>query len=238
MLRILPFSITTGADNMAADWNMMEQLSKIVATTEAPYPILFRLYCWQPSCISLGYNQPEPEFLRKRAEEYGIDIVRRPTGGRAVLHADELTYCIVAHASSFSAKALYAHVHNTLIRVLSTTIPAMSTSQGQSLFEHYRASSIEGNFCFASRAESEIVVGQKKLVGSAQRTYGAITLQHGSIPFGNSNKIFSELFVRETSHAQRLRTTLDARSTSVSEHSQVTMDELINHLAIGFQTHF
>ena len=88
--RLLITSPASGAWNMAVD----EALLEAVGSNQS-LPCL-RLYAWEPPCLSIGYAQPFADIDRSRLADFGWDWVRRPTGGRAILHADELTYSVIA----------------------------------------------------------------------------------------------------------------------------------------------
>ena len=88
--RLLPYSVADGRMNMAID----EAIAEAVAAGESG-PTL-RFYGWTPACLSLGFRQPWDDIDLDQLEEQGWDWVRRPTGGRAILHTDELTYVVVA----------------------------------------------------------------------------------------------------------------------------------------------
>ena len=75
-------------------WNMAVDEAILNAATQGNVPPTLRLYAWNPACLSLGYAQPISDVDEKRLEEFGWDMVRRPTGGRAILHTDELTYSV------------------------------------------------------------------------------------------------------------------------------------------------
>src|SRR5512142_2493749 len=90
--RLLITAPARGAWNMAVDEAMLEHIGR-----GESMPTL-RLYAWEPACLSLGQAQPYADVDRIRLRQRGWDVVRRPTGGRAILHTDELTYSIVASA--------------------------------------------------------------------------------------------------------------------------------------------
>ena len=146
-----------------------------------------RLYRWRPWAVSLGYHQREDHLIAERLRADGIDIVRRPTGGRAILHAEELTYSVVMSVAGQGVLHVYNAISRALVRGLRHLDVEVSLQRSQPNFpEAYRhASSIP---CFASSARYEIEWRGRKLVGSAQRRYLAdgkeVVLQHGSILCG------------------------------------------------------
>ena len=142
-----------------------------------------RLYAWDPPCLSLGYAQPIRDVDRDRLEKYGWDLVRRPTGGRAILHTDELTYAVIGPANEprlagtilESYKRLAAGLQNALERL---ALPAQSSVLDNSSRQADRLEPV----CFEIPGNYEITVNGKKLMGSAQARKKAGVLQHGTLP--------------------------------------------------------
>lgn len=164
-----------GAVNMAVDSALLESVA-------AGAPPVLRLYRWSPACLSLGRNQParglyDPE----RARALGLDIVRRPTGGLAVLHDDEVTYAVIAPAAFFGGpRAAYTEINRRLVRALrSLGVRAELASRTAAVPALAGARPMAP--CFDAPAAGEVIAGGRKLVGSAQRTERRTILQHGSI---------------------------------------------------------
>ncbi len=156
-----------------------EALAQQVAAGASP-PTL-RFFCWRPPCLSLGFNQPYAVVDEAFCRENGVDITRRPTGGRAVLHHLELTYSVTAPLAvepfSRELQACYRLICGALVRGLQTLgIPAQVVSEGG-----LRLPPTSAAPCFISPAAGEVVVGGRKLVGSAMRRWGDVLLQHGSL---------------------------------------------------------
>ncbi len=145
-------------------------------------PIL-RFYGWNPPAISIGYNQDEQEFDPQKLHSAGIDLVRRPTGGRAILHWNELTYSIVLPIQQRSLHEIYSTISTALlagVRLLGINAELVNVGNSTEQLYHQKESAA----CFSSSAKSEIRYQGKKLVGSAQRRFGTVVLQHGSILLG------------------------------------------------------
>jgi lipoyl(octanoyl) transferase len=140
-------------------------------------PVL-RLYTWQPACLSFGRNQSaRGVYSEKAAADMGVDVVRRPTGGMAVLHARELTYAVVAPVGFMGGvRETYCTINRALVIALQKLgVPAeLSGGTKRSAFGSVHP-------CFAEPAAGEVVVAGEKLVGSAQRCERRTILQHGSI---------------------------------------------------------
>lgn len=179
---------------MAVDEAILE-----TASSGAALPTV-RLYAWSPPCLSLGYAQPNADVDTAVLKNRGWDIVRRPTGGRAILHTDELTYSVcgpdteprlagsVLESYRTLSQALLAALHSLGIPAeahdkVSTATPNLQTAQ--------TAVNTEQNpVCFEVPSNYEIIVGGKKLVGSAQRRSRGGVLQHGSLPlYGDLTRI-------------------------------------------------
>lgn len=150
-----------------------------VASGAAP-PTL-RFYQWRPACLSLGYFQPFEVVNLDGCQELGVGIVRRPTGGRAILHDRELTYSVALPASvlghdggvlpSYYRLSLALQEGLRRLGVAATLAPESAASPS---IEH-------GPVCFDRPSAHEILLDGRKLVGSAQVRRGGGLLQHGSI---------------------------------------------------------
>lgn len=149
-----------------------------------------RIYRWEPSCLSFGRNEPAlRRYDRAAIERQGLDTVRRPTGGRAVWHADEVTYAVAAPIEAFGTLAeSYRRIHETIAEALRTLgFPASLASPPG------RASALDAGACFASPAGGEVMLPGGKAVGSAQLREGGAFLQHGSILLSGSQQLVSDL---------------------------------------------
>ncbi|MFO7892035.1 MAG: biotin/lipoate A/B protein ligase family protein [bacterium] len=152
--------------------------------------VVFRVYDWNPYCISLGFRQSSDIINHRKCSDDCIDIVRRPTGGRAVFHAREVTYSVIIPQSSrfFSSgiQKIYKMISLGLARgIQKLGIPAELQKHKIDLRSHYQKS-ISVN-CFSAAASSEVMVDGKKMIGSAQRHLQNGVLQHGSILIGNKH---------------------------------------------------
>jgi len=137
-----------------------------------------RLYGFRPPTLSIGRFQPVSDVLRDRLREDGVELVRRPTGGRAVLHDAEVTYAVAlgtAHLRPFGKRAVYRFVGDLLLAALTELGVACRRNPAQ-------IGDAAGPDCFAAVGEYEVVGRFGKLVGSAQMVTRRGVLQHGSIP--------------------------------------------------------
>ena len=138
---------------------------------------VFRVYAWSRPTLSLGRNQrARGDYDLDAARDLGVAFVRRPTGGRALLHQHEVTYSVTMPAQSASdADDAYAFINDVLLGgVNALGVPAKRATETASIPPGLRP-------CFDAPSEHEIVVGARKLVGSAQWRRGGALLQHGSI---------------------------------------------------------
>jgi lipoyl(octanoyl) transferase len=162
-----------GARNMAVDHALLESVQ------QGGRPVL-RLYRWDPPCLSFGRNQRACGIYDEaRIRAAGVDVVRRPTGGLAVLHDRELTYCVLAPADALGGPRRAYHLINSALvaGLASLGVPAAVAGAGSGPDPIGDAAMP----CFQAPAAGEVVAGGRKLVGSAQRCEGRTLLQHGSI---------------------------------------------------------
>ncbi len=205
-----------GAANMAAD----EAILRTVAAGEQP-PTL-RLYAWEPPCLSLGYGQRVRDVDADRLARYGWDMVRRPTGGKAILHGDELTYSVaLPEAHSLAAGGII----ETYLRLSKALLEAMRRlGLGVQADPDGSSSREVGPVCFEVPSKYEITVGGKKLIGSAQmRRYRGV-LQHGTIPLcGDIARICDALVYDDAPARETAREQVRARATTLASVSLDTI---------------
>jgi lipoate-protein ligase A len=150
---------------------------------------LWRFYSWSPQAISLGRNQNAAEIDRERCLSDGVDVVVRPTGGRAVFHADELTYSFFA-ATQHPNEVIYHMVHNVIARALAGIGVVADFCRSQPDFRAHYASAASVP-CFTASARYELQIDGRKIIGSAQRRRGEVILQHGSLPLSARHRRIS-----------------------------------------------
>lgn len=198
-----------------------------------------RLYGWSPWAISLGHNQRGEEIDAARCNAEGIDVVRRPTGGRAILHAEELTYCVVMPAGRRSVLEVYNEISGALVAGLALFGVNAALQRSQPDFAgHYRSPSAIP--CFTASARYEIEWDGRKLVGSAQRrvTGGtSVVLQHGSILCGPAHRRLIEFIRSDDGTRAALLDELMRKTADLSEATggPVDMDRLAECIRRGFE---
>jgi len=175
--------LASGAANMALDQTLLDHADAAGSTT-------LRLYGWSPHCLSLGRNEPAlKRYDRERIEQRGLDTVRRPTGGRAVWHARELTYAVTAPLDEFGGlTGAYSDIHH----LLADALRALGAEPVLAPIPE-RVVGLTAGACFATSAGGELMVSGYKIVGSAQLTQGRAFLQHGSILLEDGQSLVSEL---------------------------------------------
>jgi lipoate-protein ligase A len=148
-----------------------------------------RLYQWEPFCLSFGRHEPAGRrYRRERIDELGIDCVRRPTGGRAVWHARELTYAVAAPLVAFGGlREAYHQIHEALGRALRRLGAQPLLAPASSVLPPHAGA------CFAAPVGGEVLLQGRKAVGSAQVRQGDAFLQHGSVLLEDNQSLVSEL---------------------------------------------
>jgi lipoate-protein ligase A len=188
-------------------------LSKICKNDEA----FFRLYRWNPYTISLGANQDIQEINTQKCELDNVGLVKRPTGGRAILHAEELTYSIILPFSyGLSAREIYNRVSLTLSSALAKYNPLLNSVELENLQPNFKdlLNNPSGALCFASTAKSEVKFQGKKLIGSAQRKLEKVVLQHGSILCGKKHTELPD-FLTDTTNNEALKSELSSKTIEI-----------------------
>ena len=228
--RLLQHPEATGAMNMAID----EAIGRAVAAGLVP-PTL-RLYAWEPPCVSLGRNQPLAAIDAARCAELGYDIVRRPTGGRAILHTDELTYSVVARPEHplMAGMVLDSYLrlsHGLVAGLRLLGIPA-EEAPGTN-----RAGPDVSAACFEVPSAYEIVTDGRKILGSAQTRRSDFVLQHGSLPlFGDLTRVVECLAFDDESERTALCRSLAAHAGTVETVTgrRINLAQAAEALIAGF----
>jgi len=203
-------------ENLAGEENMNRDRAMADACAEDGVPRL-RFYSWNPWTLSLGFNQKDERIDTTALESRGYGLVRRPTGGRAVFHADEITYGVAMPAGGRGIHETYAMISGALKRGFETLgASGIEFSRNRPDFrEHYQETDSEG--CFSTSALNELTWNDRKLVGSAQRRYDSILLQHGSILLGDAHLEIVDLLTIPERMKQSMRERLASRTATLRE---------------------
>jgi lipoate-protein ligase A len=168
-----------GASNMAIDAALLDEVE------QSPEPsTIVRFYRWKRPTISLGRNQKVDDAVDTSfCQEHGVDIVHRPTGGRAVLHEDELTYCVASNDTQCFGDTIYANYKSVSEALCEgfhrLGVPAVLAPETRRAPASANGADLP---CFISPSRYELTVEGRKIVGSAQRRLRRSFLQHGSMP--------------------------------------------------------
>lgn len=227
----------SGAANMAVD----QAIAQMCAAGESP-PTL-RFYRWQPPAVSLGRHQPLADVDLDAVHAHGYDIVRRSTGGRAILHIDELTYSVAAASDEPRVRGgvmdAYLRLSNALICGLQRLGLAADKAAGD-----VRAGPNVSAACFEVPSAYEITAQGRKLLGSAQSRRANYVLQHGSLPLSGDITRLIDLLKMDGTMATQLRNQLAAHACTLADAlgvSSTGADDLIGFervaqtLAEGFR---
>lgn len=206
--RLITTPPARGAWNMAVDEAILEHVERGEA-----FPTL-RLYAWDPPCLSLGRAQPFSDVDLTRLESHGWEVVRRMTGGRAILHTDELTYSVTGTVNEPNLSGSLLESYNRLAGALLAAVQDLGMLV--EMKEGKADNGTQNPICFEVPSTYEITVNGKKLIGSAQARRKEGVLQHGSLPLtGNLTRICQALVFPDESARQTAMDRLLARATTV-----------------------
>lgn len=221
-----------GAWNMAVDEAILES-----ASTKTQLPTL-RLYDWSPYTLSLGHAQPISDVNLEALKAHQWTLVRRPTGGRAILHADELTYSVCAPIDDptiyGNVLESYQKISNALLRaleIIGINADSKLKNPGDSHLSH-------DPVCFQFPSDYEITFQDKKLIGSAQARKKNGVLQHGALPlFGEITRIIDVLNFPDSSSMQDAKDGLINRATTIKDSlvRGISWFELADAISEGFE---
>ncbi len=191
-----------------------EAIATLSARGDSP-PTL-RFYQWRPAAVSLGRHQPIEDIDLARLQERGWDIVRRPTGGRAILHIDELTYSIAGPATEPRLQGQVLDVYNLISRGLLLGLRRLGVSAEKAPADKRTGQDVSAA-CFEVPSAYEISVGNQKLIGSAQRRAGGYVLQHGSLPlYGDITRLVDVMVFERDAQREAFRAHLAERAATLA----------------------
>lgn len=224
-----------GFHNMECDLQLAEECKD--------NEIFLRFYQWKPYAISLGANQSFSDVDLKRTKADGIDVVKRPTGGRAIFHSEEITYSFIIPLSfGLSPKEIYFSVSEALITGLKYYDEKLSGTMLESLQPNFPEllKSKSGSICFASTAKNEVKYLGKKLIGSAQRKMKNIVLQHGSILCGTKHRELINYLLLSEKDKTKLKNEINSKTVEIETilNEKVDYKRLRNCLTLGLEEHF
>ncbi len=235
--RLLSYQVDNGFNNMAVDEAVLRFHS------QGKTPPTLRFYGWKPPALSLGYFQSlEEKVDRDNCQARGIDVVRRLTGGRAILHDHELTYSLSVREDlnllDSSIVKSYREISQGLVKGLKKLdIPVRLTprQRGQ------KAPRGDSAACFDTPSWYEIVIDGKKLIGSAQTRKWDAILQHGSLPLTLDSELIFNLFKIDSDRRKaRLKRFFLKHSPGLYQHTEkkYSPETLEKYLVQGLSEHF
>jgi len=171
----------------AAAWNMSVDEALLLEAGSAG-PVL-RVYTWRAPALSLGYRQAAPDWL-ERCDELGVEVVRRVTGGGAVLHARDLTYAVIA---PIHTRGLPDDLAGSYLWIRARLLEGLHAAGFPARAARARADAPRLDLCFAGATGNEIELEGRKLIGSAQRRTPFGFLQHGSIRIADDTPLYRAL---------------------------------------------
>ncbi len=209
--RLLNTGLADGATNMAIDEAIMQ------AVAEGRSPPTLRFYGWQPPCVSVGYAQSlRAEIDLEACRRKGYDVVRRPTGGRAVLHIDELTYSVVAPRDE---PRVAGDILTSYRRLSQGLIAGLRLLGCEAVEADRRGERVEtaSAACFEVPSHYEVTALGRKLIGSAQVRRRNAVLQHGALPLCGDVSRLAEVLALPPLERERLRVRLRQRAVALDE---------------------
>jgi len=222
-----------GATNMAIDEAILYTLAE-----GNGLPTL-RFFQWEPPCLSLGYNQHWQEVDEAACWSLGYSWTRRPTGGKAILHTDEVTYSLIMPQDDPRIQGGIVESYRILSLGLLRGLERLDVQANQATKEDGVANSRAGKggpVCFDTPSRYEITWQGKKLIGSAQLRRKKIVLQHGTLPlYGNLNRILEVLSFSDEERAMQAEL-LPQRATTLAQvlGKELAYEEVTTALIEGF----
>lgn len=190
-MKIIPYETRTGKENMQIDSDLLDFAIK----NELKEPI-FRLYGWEPACVSLGRNQKDDFLDYELLKSKNIDVVRRLTGGRALLHDNEITYSFICPESFLQNGSHIVSSYKEISQILIDKFKKLGIDLD---FGSSKPIKTGFDYCMLISTGADLCYKEKKLIGSAQcRSHGYI-LQHGSILYDYDKKLLEEIFKEKVS---------------------------------------
>lgn len=182
----IPFKINDGMQNMQIDSDLLDNAIK----NKLQEPV-FRLYGWSPACVSLGRNQKSDFVDNELLKSLNIDCVRRLTGGRALLHDDEITYSYVCPVSSLKCGE---NVVNSYKEISTILVDAFKKLDIELDFGGIRKAQGHKDYCMLVSTGADLCWHGRKLIGSAQFRKNDYILQHGSILYDYNVELLERIF--------------------------------------------
>lgn len=231
--RLIIDSPMMGAYNMAIDEAIM------LAVSDGKALPTLRLYDWSPLCLSLGYGQRLRDADLDRIDTAGWQIVRRPTGGKAILHGNELTYSVSIPKDHELAQGDVVESYRRISEALLTALRYLGLSPASEM--QAKGNTGLGPVCFEVPSHYEITSGGKKLIGSAQVRRKDGILQHGTLPLtGDIALICDALAYPDEATREEAKNLVRDRATTLEAvlGEYVSWEKAAESLVKGFEDTF
>ena len=211
----LPYRVNSGQVNMDKDAQILN--SAIESGSDEP---VFRLYGWNPPCISLGRNQRDDFLDMDFLKNHNIDVVRRLTGGRALLHDNEITYSFVCPEAYLENGQHVVSSYKEISQILIDKFRLLGIELD---FGTAKAVKTGFDYCMLISTGADLCYKNKKLIGSAQCRKNGYILQHGSILYDYDRTLLEQIFKED----------IDCGDiTTIQEiNSKLTKEEIIEILS-------
>lgn len=221
---------SSGAFNMALDDYIARQKNA---------QSFLRFYSWNPYTVSIGYHQSLNILNRNSCFENRVDIVRRPTGGRAIFHSEELTYSVVLREEEMALNEAYIKIHSAIAKGLSK-VGVQSDLVNTTPNRKELSPKSDKTSCFTASARTELEYNGRKIVGSAGKKYEKSLLIHGSILLGNKHKEIVDYLNINNDEKQTMTYELNSKTDNLSDILGRAVDpmELIIPLRNSFSHEF
>jgi len=235
--RFLDFEYYSPEFNMALDEAIMDWHS------QGLFPPTIRFYGWNPPTLSIGYfQQLDKEISVAKVEKYGLGLVRRLTGGRAVLHDQELTYSVVVSEKHpimpKTVTEAYRVISLGLLEGFKELGLNTSFAVPETLEDRQRLNNPRSSICFDAPSWYELVVEGRKVAGSAQTRQKGVIMQHGSILIELDESMLFDLFIYPNERVrERLQKSFKNKAVAINDISQSkkSLEEVIRAFKLGFE---
>lgn len=218
----IPYSVNTGEYNMEYDSYLLEY--SIKNSIKSP---IFRLYGWSPACVSLGRNQSDEHVNKDFCAQNNIDIVRRLTGGRALLHDNELTYSFVCPIEFLQNGETVIQSYKEISGALALGLNKLGLNAE---FPVEKKAHTNFEYCMSLATGADLSINNKKIIGSAQFRKQGYILQHGSIMFDYDEQKLENIFGEKP---------LIEKITTINKiNPNIKLEELCSALKNGMEEFF
>ena len=214
-MKFIPYEVKTGAENMQIDSDLLDW-----AIDTQFKDAIFRLYGWSPACISLGRNQKDDFINQQLIKDNNIDVVRRLTGGRALLHDDELTYSFICPVDYLDHGENVVESYKEISQILIDKLDAIGIHTD---FGAQKAVKTKFDYCMLISTGADLCYQGKKLIGSAQCRKNGYILQHGSILMDYNKDLLEKIF------DEKVETTEVTCIKDIAPH--LTREDLVKHFS-------